>query len=239
MTVEILFSEVCSLYGDSQNPEYLKATLPQAQFIFTSLLDEPYFVNNTPDLIYIGGMSEKTQRRVIEKLRPYKERIEELIDYGTPILATGNAAEIFTKHISYITEKIETDGLGIFDFTVKNDLFKRYNGKVLGKMNDMKIVGFRSSFSFIYGDNSNCHFLKVIRGDGINKGSKLEGIRKNNFIGTSLLGPILPLNPEFTEYFISLAGIKTTAAYKDAAIAAYQQRIKEFEDEQTVFGNNH
>lgn len=239
MTVEILFSEVCSLYGDSQNPEYLKATLPQAEFIFTSLLDEPYFVNNTPNLIYIGGMSENTQRRVIEKLRPYKARIEELIDNGTPFLATGNATEVFTKHISYITEEIETDGLGIFDFTVKNDLFKRYNGKVLGETENMKIVGFRSSFSFIYGDNSNCHFLKVIRGDGINKDSKLEGIRKNNFIGTSLLGPILPLNPEFTEYFIQLSGVEAKAAYRDAAMAAYNQRIKEFEDEKTVFGNNH
>ena len=239
MTVEILFSEVCSLYGDSQNPEYLKATLPEAEFIYTSLLDEPYFKDNTPDLIYMGGMSENTQRRVIAKLLPYKGRIEEMIDNGVPFLATGNAAEVFTKHISYVTEETETYGLGIFDFTVKTDLFKRNNGKVLGETDGLEIVGFRSSFSFIYGDNSDCHFLKVIRGDGINKESKLEGIRKNNFIGTSLLGPILPLNPLFTEYFISLAGVKAEAAYKHAAMAAYNQRLSEFKDPKTVFGNNH
>lgn len=239
MTIEILFSEVCSLYGDSQNTEYLKATLPDADFVFTALTDEPYFANNTPDIIYIGAMSESTQRRVIEKLMPYKDRIEELIDNNTVILATGNAAEVFTKHISYITEEIETDGLGIFDFTVKTDLFKRYNGKVLGTSGGIEITGFRSQFSFIYGNNSNCSFLEVIRGDGINRESKLEGIRKNNFIGTSLLGPILPLNPIFTEYLISLTGHNAHAAFKDAAMAAYNQRLKEFKNPSTVFGNNH
>ena len=75
MTIEILFQEVCGLYGDSQNPVYLQATLPDAEFIFTKLTDEPYFKDNTPDLIYIGCMSESTQRRVISKLLPYKSRI--------------------------------------------------------------------------------------------------------------------------------------------------------------------
>lgn len=239
MTIEILFSEVCSLYGDSQNTEYLKATLPDAEFVFTALTDEPYFKDNTPDMIYIGAMSETTQRRVIEKLMPYKARIEELINNNTVILATGNAAEVFTKHISYVTEEIETDALGIFDMTVDTNLFRRYNGKVLGTTDGLEITGFRSQFSFMYGDNSNCGFLQVVRGDGINKESKIEGIRKNKFIGTSLLGPILPLNPLFTEYLISLTGNNADAAYRDAAMAAYNQRLKEFKDPSTVFGNNH
>lgn len=239
MTVEILFNEVCSLYGDSQNTEYLRATLPDAKFIFTSLIDEPYFKDNTPDIVYIGSMSESTQRRVIEKLLPYKERIEELINNNVVFLATGNAPEIFTKHIKYITEETEIDALGIFDLTVDTDLFRRYNGKVLGTTNGLEITGFRSQFSFIYGDNSKCYFLDVVRGDGINLESKLEGIRKNNFIGTSLLGPILPLNPLFTEYLISLTGHDAQAAFKNAAIEAYNQRIKEFKNPSTIFGNNH
>ena len=77
MVVEILFSEICDNNGDGQNVTYLQATLPDAEFVFTSLLDTPYFIENTPDLIYIGSMSEKTQRRVIEKLLPFKERINQ------------------------------------------------------------------------------------------------------------------------------------------------------------------
>lgn len=235
MIVEILFQEVCGLYGDSQNPTYLQATLPNAEFVFTRLTDTPYFAEHTPDLIYIGCMSESTQRRVINKLMPLRERISELVDADVPILATGNAGEIFVKHIDYVTENLIIDGLGIFDLTVKTDLFKRYNGMVLGELEDMKIVGFRSQFSFIYGDNTNCYFLKCLRGDGIHPGSNLEGMRRNNLICTQLIGPILPLNPLLCEYFIGLSGYTATAAYRESAMDAYTQRLQEFSDPKVSF----
>lgn len=238
MVIEILFPEVCGLYGDSQNETYLRATLPDAQFITTAITDTPYFVNHDPDLILIGSMSENTQRRVIEKLLPLKDRIHALIEKGTPILATGNSGEVFAKHISYVTEKLEADGLGIFDLTVKTDLFDRYNGKVLGDFEGMTIVGFRSQFSFLYGDNTENYFVKCRRGDGINRESKLEGMRKNNLICTQILGPILPLNPLFCEYLLKLSGSDVQAAYKEAAMDAYNQRIKEFTDPGVAFGNN-
>lgn len=235
MVVEILFHEVCNLFGDGQNAAYLEASLPDAQFIYTPLTGTPYFAENTPDLIYIGSMSESIQRRVIEKLMPLKDRIVELIDNGTPILATGNAGEIFANQIDYVTEEISVHGLGVFDLTVKTDLFKRYNGKVLGRFENMDIVGFRAQFSFLYGDNSNNHFVSCTRGDGINPQNKLEGMRKNNLICTQLLGPILPLNPLFCEYLIKLAGGNEQAAYRDAAMDAYEQHLKEFQDPNVKF----
>lgn len=238
MIIELLFNEVCGLYGDSQNAAYLKATLPEATFIETPITDEPYFVNNTPDMIYIGSMSENTQRRVIEKLMPHKNRILELIENNVVILATGNAGEVFCKHIDYVTEELATEGLGIFDMNVKVNLFDRYNGKVLGQFEDLQIVGFRSQFSFLYGDNTENYFVKCQRGDGINRESKLEGLKKNNLFVTQILGPILPLNPLFCEHLICLTGNEATAAHKDAAMDAYRQRIKEFSDPSVVFGNN-
>ena len=235
MVVEILFQEVCGLYGDSQNPTYLQATLPDAEFVFTKLTDTPYFVENTPDLVYIGCMSESTQRSVIKKLLPYKERICQLIEDGMPFLATGNASEIFAKEINYLTEKITVNGLGFFDLTVKTDLFNRHNAMVLGELDDMKIVGFRSQFSFLYGNNENCYFINCLRGFGINKESKLEGMRHKNLICTQMIGPILPLNPLFCEYLIGLAGVEAKAAYREAAMDAYEQRLTEFMDPKVDF----
>ena len=238
MVIEILFNEICSLYGDGHNAEYLEATLPDATFIYTPLTDTPYFVEHSVDLLYMGTMSEETQRRVIEKLRPYRDRIVELVDNGVPFLATGNAGEVFASHIDYVTEDISMDALGLFDMTVKTNLFDRFNGKVLGRMGELTIVGFRSQFSFLYGDNSENYFLECIRGCGINRESKLEGMRRNNLICTQLIGPILPLNPLFCEYLLSLAGVKAVAAHREAAMAAYEQRVKEFKDPQIIFGNN-
>lgn len=238
MKIEVLFGEVCGLYGDAQNAAYLKATLPEAEFVETRLTETPWFGENDPDMILIGSMSERNQRLVIEKLMPLKERILELMEKGTVILATGNACEVFCKHISYQTEKIECDGLGIVDLTVENKYFGRYNGKVLADFEDMRIVGFRSQFSFLYGDNSENYFLKVERGDGINKESKLEGFRVKNLFGTQVLGPILPLNPLFCEYLIRLAGGDAPAAFREEAMAAYTQRVQEFSDPGVKFGNN-
>jgi len=236
--IEILFSEVCGLYGDAQNGTYLKATLPQAEFHDTKLNQQPWFAENDPDLILIGSMSERHQRQVIEKLRPLKNRLLELMDKGTVILATGNACEVFCNRIVYKTEKLEAQGLGIVDLNVENNYFGRYNGKVLAEFETMKIVGFRSQFSFLYGDNSENYFLKVLRGDGINKESKLEGFRVKNLFGTQVLGPILPLNPLFCEYLLELAGEKTEAAFRQEAMAAYNQRLQEFSDPDVKFGNN-
>ena len=110
MVIEILFQEVCGLYGDSQNPVYLQKTLPDAEFIFTALTDTPYFVDHSPDMIYIGCMSESTQRRVISKLLPFKDRIQNLVEQGVVFLATGNAGEIFTKQIDYVADIFEATG---------------------------------------------------------------------------------------------------------------------------------
>lgn len=238
MVVEILFGEVCNLHGDGQNITFLQKMLPDAEFRFTHLTDTPYFAENDPDMIYIGSMSEATQRRVIKKLMPLRQRLSFLIDSGIPILATGNAGEIFTREINYVTEDIQQEGLGIFNLTVKTNLFDRFNGKVLGQFKNMMIVGFRSQFSFIYGDNSKNYFVKCIRGIGINRESNLEGLRKNNLICTQIIGPILPLNPEFSEYFVGLTGRNVCAAYREAAMDAYTQRVKEFSDPNVVFGNN-
>ncbi len=235
MKIEVLFGEVCNLYGDPQNAVYLAKTLPNAEMISTALDAEPYFVTERPDMILIGSMSDGIQERVIDKLLPYSERIRELIDDGVVILATGNACEVFCRSIENVTLETKKQALAFFDFDVKVNWFDRYNGKVLGKFDNMTITGFRSQFSMIYGDNSDCAFVNVQRGIGINRQSKIEGFKYKNFFGTEILGPILPLNPAFCEYLISLAGEKATAAFKDEALAAYEQRIKEFSDPNIKF----
>ncbi|MGM9642994.1 MAG: hypothetical protein ACI3XI_07275 [Eubacteriales bacterium] len=235
MIIEVLFDEVCNLYGDPQNAVYLAKTLPDAEFIHTSLDAEPFFASYRPDMILLGSMSDSIQERVIKKLMNYSERLKELIEDNVVFLATGNACEIFCKTIENVTLGTKIDALGLFDCEVKVNWFDRYNGKVLGKFGDKTVTGFRSQFSMIYGDNSECAFVKVDRGIGINHQSKLEGFKYKNFFGTQILGPILPLNPEFCEYIISLIGEHAQAAFKDEAMAAFNQRVKEFSDPSVKF----
>ena len=235
MRIEVLFSEVCNLSGDYQNVEYLRQTLPNEEFIFTALTQEPAFAKERPDIVYMGTMTEAIQRRVVEKLMPLRDRIAELIDDGVVFLMTGNACEVFCQKIDYVTEGISVEGLGLFELTAKCDLFKRYNGKFMGEVDEITVIGFRSQFSFLYGDNSACYFGKNKRSIGINPGTDLEGIRRKNFFGTNVQGPILPLNPLFCEHLITLAGGDAAAAHKQAAMAAYTRRLNEFLDPAVKF----
>ena len=200
MRIEILFPEFCNLFGDMYNMRYLKMCVPEAEFIETALDEVPAFVNEDINLIYLGPMTEKTQEKVIKRLMPYKERIEELIEKNVFFLFTGNAVEVLGKYIEN-EDGSKIEGVGIFDVYAKRNMMYRHNSYLVGMYGNIEIVGFKSQFTMMYGDNSSSYFLQVEKGIGINEESKLEGIKKNNFIGTYLLGPILIENPLFTEKY--------------------------------------
>lgn len=227
-TIEILFPEFCNLYGDISNMKYLRKCIPEANFIETSFNEEPTFVKNDVNLIYMGPMTEKMQEKVIEKLIVYKQRIEELIEKNVVFLITGNAIEIFGKYIEK-EDGSKIEALNIFPIYAKRDMINRHNSRFIGNWEDIKIVGFKSQFTYAYGENSQEYFAKVEKGIGNNKKSNLEGIQKNNFIGTYLLGPILILNPYFTKKLIEKMGIENVKiAFEEDLVNAYNQRLEEF-----------
>ena len=226
--IEVLFSEVCNLYGDLFNIKYLQKSIKEVECVYTSLTDKPKFVTEDVDLIYMAPMTEKTQEIVIQKLKPYKDRIKELIEKNKVFLLTGNAFEVFGKYIEN-EDGTKIDGLDIIPIYAKRRMMNRFNSLFLGKIEDIKIVGFKAQFSMSYGDNSNNYVFESIKGSGINTESKYEGYRVNNFIGTYLLGPILVLNPYFTKYILKLMGQEERVAFEDVAIETYKKRLEEFE----------
>lgn len=228
LKIEILFPEFCNLYGDISNMKYLKKCLPNANFIETAFDEEPTFIKEKVNFIYLGPMTESMQEKVITKLKPYKERIKELIEENIIFLVTGNAIEIFGEYIEN-EDGSRIEALGIFNIYAKRDMLHRHNSTFIGKWEDIEIVGFKSQFTFGYGDNKENYFAEVEKGIGINKESNLEGIQKNNFIATYLIGPILILNPYFTKKLIQKIGIEEPKiAFEEDTINAYKQRLEEF-----------
>lgn len=226
MKIEILFPEFCNLFGDMYNMKYLKMCLPDAEFIETALDEKPKFVDEDVNLIYLGPMTEKTQEKVISKLKVYKPRIEELIEKNVVFLFTGNAIEVLGKYIEN-EDGSKIEGIGIFDVYAKRNMMSRHNSYMVGKYEDIEVVGFKSQFTMMYGDNSSNCFLEVEKGIGINKESKYEGIKKNNFIGTYLIGPILILNPLFTKKVMEMLGVEKEPALYNDTLEAYNVRLKE------------
>lgn len=226
--VEFLFPELCNIYGEYYNIEYLKRCNKNIKVIETNHKKEPAFVKEDVDMIYLGCTTERKQEQIIEILKPYKKRIEELIKKGTIFLITGNAVEIFGKEIQTEDKKIKA--LGIFNFYSVRNMNDRHNSQYVGLFKDNKeeitMLGHRSQFSFSYGDFKDS-FIDIDIGIGMNPEIKKEGIRKNNFFATYSLGPYLIMNPLFTKYLLRKLGLKDNLVFEKEIIEAYEYRKNE------------
>jgi hypothetical protein len=233
MKFEMLFPEVANLFGDPFNVRYLARSVPECEVIKTGLNETPRFMTGDVDLIYMGPMPEYAQELAIDRLRPCKDRIDELIGKGTVFLITGNALEIFGRAIEN-EDGSRIECLGLFDTVAKRKMMKRYNGLFLGSFENMKITGFKTQFAHSYGENGEGLF-KVVRGDGLAPGAEFEGFKRNNFFATYLVGPLLILNPEFAGYILKLLGTDSKPAFNDVAMEAYRERLGEFERPNTEY----
>jgi len=230
MKIEILYNDYL-IFGDGANVDYIVKCLPDAEVIYTSIHDKPYFAENEPDLIYMGAMSENNQERAIEALMPYKDRLNELIEKGSHILFTSTSCDVLGKFIIDGDRTIEC--LGLFDFTVERKMLKRFNAMTLGTYNGYEMMGFKSQFGVATpSENCNEFFFDVTRGSGLYKDFNKEGFKRNNLIATYIIGPFLILNPLFTKEWLSdITGKEITLPFEDLAMECYKNRLAEFKDE--------
>ena len=223
--VELLFPELCNIYGEGYNVEYLRRCSDEIEVINTNHMDTPAFVNEDVDMIYLGCTTERKQEQIIGILSQYRDRIIELIDKGVIFLATGNAVEIFGNYIEDAGRKI--DALGIFDFySVRYMRRDRHNSQFIGTFDDITVLGHRSQFSFAYGDFDD-NFIDIQKGIGMNPDTKKEGVRRNNFYGTYSLGLFLILNPLFAKKLMRIMGIDDTLCFEKEIVEAYEYRLTE------------
>jgi lipid II isoglutaminyl synthase (glutamine-hydrolysing) len=236
LTIEMLFPEIANLHGDNFNITYLAQCRPDARVIRTGITDTPAFVAGTVDLVYLGPLTEHGQLKAIERLRPHRDRIEALIDAGTTFLFTHNALEVLGTRIRNDEMNYDVSGVGVFEVESTLAMFGRYNGKVMGVVPEVgaghPVLGYKSQFSMITALESLPGFLTADRGIGRNTTTAVEGVRRNNFIGTSLIGPLLVVNPHFTRSLLAQLDpdSEPTLAHEEFAMAAYEARLTDFRD---------
>lgn len=253
MKFELLYPEVAYLYGDLANIDYLHRAVPEAEVIRTSLKTPPAFLSGDVQFVSLCAMTERAQELVIAALRPYRDKIIEQIDKGTIFLATGNALEIFIRHIEN-EDGSKIEALGLFDLVARRRMMNRYNALYLGRFEDIRIVGLKSQFTHAYSGTvgvdyngatdcsggaaykDNAALFETLRGAGRSPGDKLEGIRQNNFMATYVLGPLLIMNPLFTKHILGLLGLNDRALpFEAAAMDSYNLRLEEYSDPKRGF----
>jgi CobQ-like glutamine amidotransferase family enzyme len=236
LTIEMLFPEIANLHGDNANIDYLAQCRPDARIVRTGLTDTPAFVARPVDLVYLGPLTERGQLTAIEHLRPHADRLAGLIEEGVSFLFTHNAFEVLGRRIRNDEMGYDVPGLGLFELESTLSMFGRYNGKVMGAAPEVgaehPVVGYKSQFSMVTAPADLPGFLIADRGIGRDTSTAVEGVRRGDFLGTSLLGPLLIDNPHLTRALLLRLDPDTepALAHEQLALAAYEQRLADFRD---------
>ena len=228
MRAEILFPEVCNLYGDLANIRYLKACCPELEVIETDLKSRPRFLDEEIDLVYMGSTTEKGLELAANALRAVKDELTAKLDAGQLMLVTGNALDALSLSAES-DEGWRLEGLGILPGRARYRMMQRHNSFYLGKFGEMDIVGFKSLFGHSYDAPEEDSLFTTVRGMGRNEGTSLEGWQKKGLLATYVTGPLLVLNPPFARHMLRLMGVPSpTLAFEQAAMEAYRVRVAEF-----------
>lgn len=216
-----LYYDLLNMYGENGNIVALVKALEEQRIKvivdFKSIDDDINF--NDYDFIYVGTGNDEDYNLALNDLKKYKKELKKYIDSNKVLLATGNSLDLFAE-------------LNILDFKIKKIDF-RIIGEQIYKTNiiDKTIIGFQNRDTVIK-DNKENKLFDVIKGTGYEPNINIEGINKNNFYGTYLLGPLLIRNPYLLEYFVKLILDSKNIKYKQnnegINYKAYEEFLKNF-----------
>lgn len=158
------------------------------------------------DIYFIGGGQDTQQIMASCELMKNKSRLYDAVDSGAVLLGICGGYQLLGHYYKPLNGE-QLDGVGLLDiYTIAGK--KRFIGNVSGKcpdIDDSTIVGFENHSGLTYLQGDTKPLIKIIKGYGNNGKDKTEGARYKNVFGTYLHGPVLPKNPKFTDYLISLA----------------------------------
>lgn len=208
LTISIahLYPKLLNLYGDMGNIITLKKRCEwrgiKVEFEEINVGDS---IRNH-DLYFIGGGQDKQQEEVAEELYSHKAELTAQRDDGAVFLGICGGYQLF-GHYYQPHDKDKLKGISLMNaYTVAGN--KRFIGNVTVKtkfLTPETLVGFENHSGLTYLEDGTESLGVVSVGNGNNGKDGTEGARYKNVFGTYLHGSLLPKNPHFADYLISLA----------------------------------
>lgn len=205
ITIGHLYPDLLNLYGDRGNIACLMQRCKwrgiEAETIEFELGDTIDFTKL--DIVLLGGGSDREQMIVCRKLKEIQKDFKEYVEDGGAVIAVCGGYQLLGNY--YQTEEGRMEGLELVDIYTEQEEGRLIDNIVLqSDLFDTPVVGFENhgGRTFI---NDNQPFGKVLYGSGNDGKSGYEGVVYKNVIGTYLHGPLLPKNPQVSDWLISRA----------------------------------
>jgi len=208
-----LYPDSMSTYGDRGNVIALlyraRSRGIGATVITISVADSVDKINRA-DLFFMGGAQDLQQEIVAKDLRAEKGIfLKKAIERGIPGLYICGAFQFLGKYYKTSEGKI-LEGLDIFDLYTQSGQEKEK--RLVGDMvfnpffaPDKRFVGFENHNGRTYLGKGTQPFGKILKGFGNNGKDGTEGMVYKNSIGSYSHGPLLPKNPELTDWLVQKA----------------------------------
>lgn len=198
-----LYYDLMNLYGEHGNIEALKKHLEgnKVKVITHYLTIDEKIEFDKYDLFYIGSGNKEAFQLVLEDILERKEAIVNAFKSKKFFIITGNAIDLFGKCYHNL-EDAQIKCLDLLNYEAYETDFRIVGEQVytFSKIKE-ELIGFQNRSSVLRFVKEP-HLFEVKSGTGFVPKSIDEGIHKNNFFGTYLLGPIFIRNPYFTEYIV-------------------------------------
>lgn len=206
LTLYHFFDNLLNLYGDKGNILSLqyRAKMRGIDLNVVNVRDVKGIDLTKADILFIGGGPDSLQSLCTEQLLSIKNEFKSAIEDGvTALTICGGYQFLGEKYVDANGKELKT--LGILDFETKSEPEKeRLIGNILIESDKFgRIVGYENHGGRTYHNYDSLG--KVVHGFGNNDSKEKEGIFYKNLIGTYIHGPLLPKNPNITDFMLSSA----------------------------------
>lgn len=212
ITIAHLYPKLLNIYGDRGNIITLvnRCKWRNIEVTVDSIDAGDNIDEDKYDIYFIGGGQDQQQIQVAGELQKQKEKLFNAAQSNSVFLAICGGYQLL-GHYYQPHDADRLEGIGILDaFTVAGK--KRFIGNVTAKLlsentnGELKtLVGFENHSGLTYLQGDTKHIATILTGNGNNGSDKTEGARYKNVFGTYLHGSLLPKNPHFADFLLSLA----------------------------------
>lgn len=212
--------------GDRGNVRALQLRLERAQLpVRVTRVGRGQATPDDADILVIGNGPLSALRGVRDDLQTRAAGLEAAVVDGVPLLAVGGGAELLGHGIQPLDGEPIT-GLGVLDFRVTRTRVRRV-GYIVAETAHGTLMGFEDHASeWTLGDGVT-GYGRVVAGQGswTRAGARGEGVTRENAYALNVQGPVLPLNPAFTDTLLTVAAARRGLAYRTGAGHAALDRL--------------